>query len=100
MINEPSGASDVPSIQPAPPLLSRNDDLRAKLRAAVEEVFFIESETDKQPKPFTVSYLGHLTIDSELAYDSLDAAFKPLDHVPILGMEGNRQVVRALKGRF
>jgi membrane-associated protease RseP (regulator of RpoE activity) len=97
MLNEPSGASDV---QIPPPAAPRVDETRAQLRAAVEEVFFIESEADNQPKPITVSFFGHLTMDSEAAYDKLDTAFKSLDHVPILAMEGKRQVVRAIRGRF
>src|SRR5689334_12437940 len=97
MLNEPSGASDV---QIPPPDAPRVDETRARLRAAVEEVFFIESEADNLPKPITVSYFGHLTMDSAAAYDVLDSAFKSLDHVPILAMEGQRQVIRAIRGRF
>src|SRR4051794_38396512 len=99
MINEPSGAAEAPSLQPAP-ASDRGSDVRARLRAAVEEVFFIEFENDNLPKPITSSYVGHLTMDSVEAYNRLDAAFKPLDHVPILATEGNRQVVRAMHGRF
>src|SRR2546423_10243771 len=96
MLNEPGGTTDVPTT-PAP---TSDDNLRSRLRAAVEEVFFIELEADKVPKPITASYVGHLTMDSAAAYDKLDAAFKPLDHVPIFAMEGKRQVVQAVRGRF
>src|SRR5262245_2021455 len=95
MLNEPSGV-DIPILQtPAPA-----NDLRARLRSAVEEVFFVESEQHDLPEPITASYTGRLTMDSVAAYDRLDNVFKTLDHVPIFMVQGDRQVIRAMRGRF
>src|SRR5437870_3429787 len=97
MLNEPSGINDSP-VTPAVPI--PGDPMRDRLRAAVEEVFFIESENSDSPAPITVSYTGRLTMDSAAAYDKLDALFTPLDHLPIFTMDGQRQVIRAARGRF
>ncbi|MEP7286976.1 MAG: site-2 protease family protein [Chloroflexota bacterium] len=97
MLNESSGLNEVPVIVVAPAPV---DTLRSRLRTAVEEVFFIDFENDELPAPITASYTGQLTMDSVAAYERLDALFEPLEHVPVFLMEGNRQVVRALRGRF
>ncbi|MCC7451564.1 MAG: site-2 protease family protein [Anaerolineae bacterium] len=96
MLNEPGGSSDLAILREASPA----HDLQARLRAAVEEVFFIEVENDNLPEPVTASYTGRLTMDSAAAYDQLDAAFKPLDHFPIFTVENQRHVIRAMCGRF
>src|SRR5258708_37732072 len=82
------------------PTLARPNDLRAQLRASVEEVFFVESENDDLPEPVTASYTGQLILESAAAYDKLDALFTPMNHVPIFLIENNRQVVRAVRGRI
>src|SRR5258708_37917544 len=96
MLNE-RGASKEGLIIEMP---SAADDLHSRLRAAVDEVFFVEFENDDLPAPMTATYTGRLLIDSMAAYDKLDAAFEPLDHMPILAPEGDRQVVRAVRGRI
>ncbi len=95
MLNEPSGA-DIPVLQAATPA----NDLRARLRSAVDEVFLVEFETHELPEPITASYSGKLMIDSATAYDKLDSIFKTLDHVPVFLTQGDRQVIRAVRGRF
>src|SRR5437762_3290039 len=98
MLNEPGGLNEAP-VTPIPTSVPQND-LRTKLRNAVEEVFFVETETDNLPAPITVSYTGQLQMKSQLAYDRLDELFKTLDHVPIFLIENGKQVVRAMRGRF
>src|SRR6266481_5201051 len=63
MLNEPSASSEVPIVE----IPSPGDDLRSRLRTAVDEVFFVEFENDD---------------------------------LPILAAEGDRQVVRAVRGRI
>src|SRR5258708_9311175 len=97
MLNELGETEDNAVLAPA---LARPTDLRARLRAAVEEVFFVESENDDLPAPVTASYAGQLILESAAAYDKLDTLFAPMDHVPIFLVENNRQVVRAVRGRI
>src|SRR5260221_5927278 len=96
MLNETGASNEAPIIE----MPSTADDLHSRLRAAVDEVFFVEFENDDLPAPMTATYTGRLLIDSMAAYDKLDAAFEPLDHLPILAAEGDRQVVRAVRGRI
>ncbi len=96
MLNETGASNEAPIIE----MPSTADDLHSRLRAAVDEVFFVEFENDDLPAPMTATYTGRLLIDSMAAYDKLDAAFAPLDHLPILAAEGDRQVVRAVRGRI
>src|SRR5258707_3061921 len=96
MLNETSASNEAPIIEMPSPA----DDLHSRLRAAVDEVFFVEFENDDLPAPMTATYTGRLLIDSMAAYDKLDAAFEPLDHLPILAAEGDRQVVPAVRRRI
>src|SRR5450432_3725392 len=96
MLNEPSANNEAPIVETRSPV----DDMHTRLRAAVDEVFFVEFENDDLPAPVTTMYTGRLLIDSMAAYDKLDAAFAPLDHYPMLAPEGDRQVVRAVRGRI
>src|SRR5258708_253942 len=96
MLNEPSASNEAPIVETASPA----DDLRSRLRTAVDEVFSVDFESDDLPAPITATYTGRLLIDSMAAYDKLDAAFEPLDHMPILAEEADRQVVRAVRGRI
>jgi Zn-dependent protease len=100
MLNEPSGANEAVVLTPSVSAAAPVDTLHAKLRAAVEEVFFIETENENLVSPITASYTGTLLIDSITAYDKLDIAFKALDHIPIFTAEKDRHVIRAMKGRF
>jgi len=45
-------------------------------------------------------FVGRLRMDSEVAYDQLDARFKTLRHTPIFREERGRHVILALKGRI
>jgi membrane-associated protease RseP (regulator of RpoE activity) len=96
MLNEPSANNEAPIVETRSPV----DDMHTRLRAAVDEVFFVEFENDDLPAPVTTMYTGRLLIDSMAAYDKLDAAFAPLDHYPMLAPEGDRQIVRAVRGRI
>lgn len=97
MLNELSGLDESPvTASPA----RTADDLHSRLRAAVEEVFGIDFENEGAAPPITASYSGHLLIDSVEAYDKLDTAFAPLDHVPVFLVENGQQVVRAVRGRI
>lgn len=98
MLNEPSGLSDAPVL--IAPTANVANDLRTQLRNAVDEVFFVDFETDDLPEPVTASYSGHLLMDSMVAYDKLDAAFEPLNHVPVMLEEKGTQIVRAIRGRI
>src|SRR5258706_14222792 len=99
MLNEPGGTNEGFALSAASPSPSI-DTLHERLRAAVEEVFLIESERDDLPQPITVSFTGHLTMDSQEPYDKLDKLFEPLEHLPAFTMEGKQQGVRARRGGF
>src|SRR5260221_8098946 len=98
MLNEPSALSE-PSSEPVASSTPAND-LRSHLRSAVDGVFLVDVEDDSLPEPITVSYTGTLMMDSLEAYNKLDEAFKPLDHVPVFLTQDGHQVVRAVRGRF
>jgi len=97
MLNETSGI-DESFVAATPTRIA--DDLHSRLRAAVEEVFGIDFENEATAPPVTASYSGHLLIDSVEAYDNLDTALAPLDHLPVFLVENGRQVVRAVRGRI
>ncbi len=105
MLNESevSGREFVERAQPSVTLTAAGD-LQTRLRDAVSEVFFIETESAgdlaaRDPR-ITATYTGRLLIDSEQAYAQVDEKFKPLDHVPFFSEVNGKQVVTALKGRF
>lgn len=99
MLNEPSGLSDSPVLEIVSSSSPAND-LRTQLRNAVDDVFLVDFESDDLPEPVTATYTGQLTLDSMVAYDKLDNAFKPLDHVPVMLEENGHQVIRAIRGRI
>ena len=76
------------------------DGIDAELEAAVSEVFDI-ARIERAPAPhIRASYTGRLRIDSETAYDRLDAVFKRLNfHVVLTTDEHGQHIVMALKGR-
>src|SRR5579863_2805417 len=89
--------------QPTATLVAATD-IQTRLRDAVSEVFFIETESTGDPAGrdarISATYSGRLLIDSEQAYAQVDERFKPLDHVPIFSIVNDKQVITALKGRF
>lgn len=105
MLNESevSGREFIERAEPSAAMVAAGD-LQARLRDAVSEVFFVEIESSGDPVThdphITAAYTGRLLIDSEQAYAQLDEKFKPLDHVPLFVEVDDKQVVRALKGRF
>lgn len=103
MLNEPNGTVDEPLSSPAaliqtPP--KATDRLRSRLREAVDQVFDVEVEESDTHPPVTATYTRRLKIDSVLAYEQLDAAFKAMDHVPMFAPSGDRHMIRAIRGRF
>ena len=98
MLNEPSANSETPIIELPSPV----DDLRSQLRAAVDEVFFVEFENDDLPAPMTATYTGRLLIDSMAAYDKIDAAFAhrlhQRQHVAARDAEAARDAGRFQRG--
>jgi hypothetical protein len=105
MLNESEvrGREFTAQVQPTAEVAAA-DNLLVRLRDAVSEVFFIETESSGDPAGrdgrVTATYNGRLLIDSEQAYAQVDERFEPLDHVPVFSVVNGKQVVTALKGRF
>lgn len=98
MINEDDrGLLPVPEItlEAASPA----NDLRNKLHEAVSEVLLIEMETWTPDAPFSATYQGKLLLDSEQAYSRLDAALEPLNHVPLMARQGDKDIIQTIRGR-
>jgi membrane-associated protease RseP (regulator of RpoE activity) len=110
MINESERDSYFAEQTPRLPAMTPADQNITQLRAVVSEVFLIETESDTSNTvtatpvtPFhraTVSFTGQLLIDSELAYEQLDAKFIPLNHIPVFSIVKGKQTITALKGRI
>ncbi len=106
MLNEPDRLIDAPNdgIVPVVANSSNNSsttDLRVKLRAAVNEIFLIETEqTPPATSNLSAVYVGRLLIDSETAYAQLDALFATLNHVPTFTTNAEKHVITAVKGRI
>ena len=94
------------------------DDLHLKLNEMVaavldiEEVVFSEPEEKREVKgmadilgaasgtPIAARFVGRLRLNSEAAYDQLDADFKTIQHTPLFRLEEGKHVVLALRGRI
>ena len=89
------------------------DDLRESLQQAVAAVLDIESATfaDEDDKAVpailrmmgsepTARFVGQLKLDSELAYDQLDKAFTPHNHLALFRVEDGKHVIVAMRGRI
>jgi membrane-associated protease RseP (regulator of RpoE activity) len=104
MLDEPSllvsgkGDSSLTEEQPA---RSQGGPDVAQLEAAVAAVMDIHKADYNPPPPIQVGYAGRLRLDSETAYERLEAQFAPLDYHPILTTDDDGlQVIMALKGRI
>jgi hypothetical protein len=88
------------------------DDLRDTLQQAVSAVLEIESVTfadaDEKDVPDmlrvmgsepTARFVGQLKLDSETAYNQLDTAFAPHNHLPLFRIENGKHVIIAMRGR-
>jgi membrane-associated protease RseP (regulator of RpoE activity) len=81
----------------APP---REDGQLEALRRAVSEVFLIESEHPHPQPGITAAFTGRLLLDSEAAYEQLDASLASLNHTPVFREQGVVQQVQVMVGRF
>ncbi len=101
MLNESDRVLEPLKGAPPATAIDQRSMLQARLRDAVSDVFFIESEDiSATVERVTASYTGRLLIDSEAAYQQLDERFAKLDHVPTFSTVNSKQVVQALKGRI
>lgn len=121
MLNEP--ASTINDRRPRPaldetrfPAVIPQDDRLDAVRVAVMQVMAIQAEqSDGQVKPddaggsillmirdpkLLMRFDGRLLIDSEMAYEQLDAQFSPLDLTPVFReAPGGPQTVYVIEGR-
>src|SRR5688572_19022298 len=116
MLNETaSSIHDRPAVRSSVRLVQGTDDVRhSEVRAMVTTVFNITDETfDPRPEllgqdglllmtpdsRFVATFEGHLMIDSEAAYDQLDAVMKPANMLPVFRLVNERQVIHVFEGR-
>ncbi len=114
MLNETASSRDSrPVMRAAEPEATPSETLHDLLQQMVgavldvEEVTFHESDADKLPlvlrafgtRP-TARFSGRLRIDSETAYDKLDAEFRAINHTPVFREHKGKHVVLALRGRI
>ena len=98
MLDEMSPQEDLPAIDAVevPP----EGVSSAAIRAAVAEVFQIESE-EYHPRPgMTAIFTGTLLMDSEQAYDLLDTRLKLYGQLPLFRERDDGQVIQVVAGRF
>lgn len=76
------------------------DHRAQQIRAAVLAVFEIESEMFSDSDGIVAVFTGRLRLDSELAYQQLDAALAPLDVLPAFRENNGVQVIQVMAGRF
>ncbi len=118
MINETaSSTEDRPALRSSvrvPPSGGDSALHNTDLRDAVASVLMIEQEThDPEPEQIArdtifvmnpqsqlvASYTGRLLIESEAAYDRLDALLKPMNYLPVFRWAADRHVVHILSAR-
>ena len=116
MINETaSAAEDRPTLRPTHAALPDADSgLRDDLRQLVMAVFSIENEPRQDPDSLlvrdnirllspesrlTATFEGRLLIDSERAYQQLDAGFAALGQTLFFREHGGKHVIHAVQGR-
>jgi membrane-associated protease RseP (regulator of RpoE activity) len=114
MLNETASSRDtrpvVSAVEPEPaPGEHLQDQLQQMVAEVMEidEVTFEEGEQEALPlmmrafgSQTAARFVGRLRMDSEAAYDRLDAGFQTLRHTPIFREERGRHVILALKGRI
>ncbi len=117
MLNEPASSRyDQPTARAsAPP--TADDLLQADLRAHVASVMAIQSEvftpTEDEPPPLlaqsrlVATFEGVLLLDSETAYDRLDALLTPTNHFPVFrparperGEAHGPHIIQIISGRI
>jgi len=104
MLNEPSVFSTGRADGKAPPSQAVMPEPRVvypELETAVQEVMDVYKVNYDPPAPAKVAFTGRLRIDSEAAYEQLDAVFDAQDYHTLLTTdEEGRHVVLAIKGRI
>ena len=114
MLNETASSRDPrPVTRTVEPQVAVRDALHDSLQQMVaavldvEKVTFDEDEMGKLPVTMrafgghpTAEFVGRLRVDSEAAYDQLDANFRTLQHTPVFREDNGRHVVLALRGRI
>ncbi len=70
------------------------------IREAVLEVFQIEGEEYHPRQGLTAVFTGFLLLDSEAAYEQLDARLSALDQTPLFREKDGVQIVQVVAGRF
>src|ERR1043165_1749449 len=114
MLNETaSSRDDRPVLRSPVPEESRQDGIGSTIRQMVAEVMNIENESvieddfndANQEVPSSMlamgnrlnaRFVGHLLLDSEIAYEQLDKRSAPIDHLPIFREEEGKHVILAL----
>ena len=112
MLNETASSRDVrPQVRSHPtPDDVPEDSLQISLHEMVVAVMDIEEMTRgdgedvKLPMPMqnpqlAARFVGHLKINSEVAYDHLDAGLKRINHLPVFREEDGKHVILVLRGR-
>ena len=104
MLNEPSVFSTERADGKTPPSQTVMPEPRVvypELEAAVQEVMDVYKVNHDPPPPAKVAFTGRLRIDSEAAYERLDAVFDKQDFHTLLTTDDEGQhVVLAVKGRI
>lgn len=114
MLNETASSRDErPLVRSASlPEETFEDGLATAMRQMVADVLTIETETfrhndDDIPlelramgSQVTARFSGRLRLDSEKAYDQLDAQFATIDHIPLFREENGQHIVIAVEGRI
>ena len=103
MLNESSILVNGQPAVPPPEKTSKihRDSALEIIEATVNDVMDVYKVDYETPAPVRVQYTGRLRIDSEAAYDQLDAQFEPLDfHVMLTTDDDDQHVIMALKGRI
>jgi membrane-associated protease RseP (regulator of RpoE activity) len=114
MLNETASSRDTrPLVRAAEPEPVLGEQLHDQFQQMVADVMEIDEasfdEDEQEDLPLAMRafgsrtaarFVGRLRLDSEAAYDRLDAGFRTLRHTPIFREERGRHVILALKGRI
>lgn len=116
MLNETASSThDRPALRSSVRPMPGEDDIRyGEIRAQVAKVLQITNELFSPPPDALVqdgllliepnsrllaSFEGHLLLDSEAAYDQLDAELKPQNLLPVFRLVDGRHVIHIIEGR-
>lgn len=104
MLNEPSTIASGNYHSPTPAVSTvekpKNPDME-QLEMTVASVMDIYKVDTDPAHSISLAFTGRLRIDSETAYERLEANFAPLDYHPLLSTnEQGQHIILALKGRI